>query len=830
MNLRIKILTFLLSILSHFIVAQMAPPSPLNSIKGNISAEGEALPFATITIKNTTLGAASDLEGQYELTDIPEGEFTVRAQALGYKPMEKTVTFKSGKAIEFDFKLEADVLGLEQVVVTADRNEKKRKDASVIVNTLSPKLLENTQSVSISEGLNYVPGLRLENNCQNCGFTQIRMNGMDGAHSQVLINNRAIFSNLAGVYGLELIPSSMIDRIEVVRGGGSALYGSNAVAGTINLITKDPLANSYDITTQYSSVGVGTDGDAANDYSLNMNTTIVSDSKKTGLALYGFYRDKDPFDANGDGFSEAAKIENLTLGGRLYHRIDYRNKITLDFLRMNEERRGGNKFDSPNHEADISEALDHKITTGAITYERFIGTGSMLSVYGSAQNVDRGSYYGANQSLKDYGQTDGLTMNLGSQFKTDFGKNSLVTGIELVSDKLEDKKLGYPDYSKPIYGEDGTTIEGFEHAPNKLITDQNKTVFGVFAQFDRQFGPFKASVGGRFDRYDITDLDHKNDGDHSGDNNGNVFSPRVNVLWDVIPSLQWRVSYSQGYRAPQVFDEDLHISVSEDFRMEHANAPGLKQETSHSYMSSFDFNQRFGRWNIGLLAEGFYTKLNDAFTSNPVTDSETGITTYWRTNADNGATVKGVNFELNASPANSLFIRAGYTVQRSAFGDAQELGEKDFLRTPNDYGFFSIDYVIAKKLTLIASGTYTGKMKIAYYGSTYRMGEVVQIADDEGEIIRKEIYNGTPIEVNDGETPGTLRTTPTFFDLGFKAEYELKLGGIPLKAFAGVKNIFNSYQDDFDTGDGRDPAYIYGPTNPRTVYAGIKLSNVFGSH
>ena len=225
-----------------------------------------------------------------------------------------------------------------------------------------------------------------------------------------------------------------------------------------------------------------------------------------------------------DGYSEAAQIENLTLGARFYHRIDYRNKITVDFLRMNEERRGGNKFDSPNHEADISEALDHKITTGALTYERFVGTGSMLSVYASAQNVDRGSYYGANKSIKDYGQTDGLTMNLGTQFKTDFGKNSLVSGIELVSDKLEDKKLGYPDYSKPNYDDDGNIID-FEHAPNKLITDQTKNVFGIFAQFDRQFGPVKASLGGRFDRYDISDLDEKNKSGNSGDNSGNVFSP-----------------------------------------------------------------------------------------------------------------------------------------------------------------------------------------------------------------------------------------------------------------------------------------------------------------
>ncbi|MCT4586264.1 MAG: TonB-dependent receptor [Carboxylicivirga sp.] len=811
--------------ISASIYAQTPPPEPQCSVKGVITSEGAPLPFATVTINNTTLGTASGLDGEFEFGHIPEGEFVVKAQAMGYKPIEKTITFKKGSPININFELEEDVLGLEQVVVTADRNEQKRTTASVIVNTLTPKLLENTQSVSVAEGLNYVPGLRLENNCQNCGFTQVRMNGMDGAHSQILINNRAIFSNLAGVYGLELLPASMIERIEVVRGGGSALYGSNAVAGTINLITRDPMNNSFDITSQYSAIGAGTDGDVANDYSLNMNSTLVSDDKKTGLALFGFYRDKDPFDANGDEYSESSKIENLTFGGRLYHRIDYRNKITLDFIRVNEERRGGNKFDYLNHEADVSEAVDHKITTTALTYERFIGAGSMLSVYGSAQNVDRASYYGANQSLSDYGQTDGLTYNLGTQFKSDFGKNSLVTGIELVHDDMLDKKLGYPDYSQPIYEDDGTTIKEFVHTDNTTITDQNKSVYGVFAQYDRRFGSVKASLGARFDRYEITDLDHK-----EGNNSGNVFSPRVNVLWDIAPALQWRVSYSQGYRAPQVFDEDLHIETSGSRKVIHKNAADLKQETSHSYMSSFDYNRKLGLWNVGLLVEGFYTNLDDAFSQTPEFDEATGVTTYVRNNAENGAKVQGVNFELTASPGRKLYLRAGYTAQSSEFGDAVELGEKAFLRTPDDYGFFSVDYGVSDKLTLIASGTYTGKMKIAYYGSEFNMGEWVLITNEDGEIVKSEKYSGQDITLEDGQTAGAMRTTPTFFDLGLKAEYDLKVAGLPFKAFAGVKNIFNSYQDDFDSGADRDPAYIYGPTNPRTIYCGIKLSNVFGAH
>lgn len=789
-------LIFISHINTQKLKAQAAPPKTICSLNGIVTADGEPLPFATITINNTTLGAASDLEGHFEFGHIPEGEFVVKAQAIGYKPIEKTVFFQGGTTETISFNLENDVLGLDQVVVTADRNERKRSEASVIVNTITPKLLENTESICVGEGLNFVPGLRLENNCQNCGFTQVRMNGMDGAHSQILINSRAIFSNLAGVYGLELIPSSMLERIEVTRGGGSALYGSNAVAGTINLITKDPLSNSYEVKTQYSSVGVGLeDTDTKPDFAMNMNATMVSEDKNTGLALFSFYRDKDPFDANDDGYSESSEIDNLTLGARFFHRLDYRSKITLDFIRINEERRGGNKFDLLNHEADISEAVDHKITTGAMTYERFVGTGGLWSVYASAQNVNRDSYYGANQSLSDYGHTSGLTYTIGTQFKTDLNNGSIITGIEMVNDKLEDTKMGYPDYGQPVYDNNGA-ITGYKHIPNTTVADQTKGVYGVFGQYEHNIGPLKVSAGLRVDHYNIDDQ-VKSDSGINGDNNGTVVSPRANLLWKINNHLQWRVSYSQGYRAPQIFDEDLHIKTSGSRKVVFENDPDLKQETSHSYMSSVDFNTTIGNWKAGFLAEAFYTKLNDAFVQNPGAPDEQGTVVYYRTNSDNGASVRGINLETNISPRKNIMFKAGYTIQKSSYSDAQEFGEKDFLRTPNDYGFFSLDYDINDKICLIANGNYTGKMKIAYYGNT--------IPDPEA---------------------GELRITDQFFCLSMKAEYALKVSNLPFKLFGGLKNIFNSYQDDFDYGKDRDPGYIYGPICPRTLYVGIKLSNV----
>ncbi|MBN2350638.1 MAG: TonB-dependent receptor, partial [Bacteroidales bacterium] len=199
------------------------------NIIGHVVCCGKHVPFASVAIKGTTIGTVTDETGHYQLINLPVGEITVVVTSLGYKPLERTITTEADKTIEAKFELNEDRLNLDAIVVSADRSSQKRTDAPVIVNTISPKLFSYTQSVTVGEVLNFSPGLRLENNCQNCGFTQVRMNGMEGPYSQILINSRPIFSGLAGVYGLELIPSNMIERVEIVRGGGSALFGSNAI-------------------------------------------------------------------------------------------------------------------------------------------------------------------------------------------------------------------------------------------------------------------------------------------------------------------------------------------------------------------------------------------------------------------------------------------------------------------------------------------------------------------------------------------------------------------------------------------------------------------------
>ncbi|HBH47829.1 MAG TPA: TonB-dependent receptor [Bacteroidales bacterium] len=594
---------------------------------------------------------------------------------------------------------------------------------------------------------------------------------------------------------MELIPTTIIEKVEVVRGGGSALFGSNAIAGTVNIILKEPVTNTYEVGVLSNTIGIGVEGSGgpAADYSVNAHTSILSGDHKTGLTLYGFTRKREKYDANNDSFSEITPLTNLTLGARFFHKFGARDKISVDFLTLNENRAGGNMHDYPLHQRQIAEAVDHNMYIGSISYERYFRKYDLLTIYASGQYLNRDSFYGAAYSLTDYGNSIDRTYNAGVHYKAVFTNSSVVFGIDNTSGFLVDRKLGAPVFGTDVEGE--TIIVGNE--PHTLIADQSSITTGTFAQYDLTYNKFKFALGGRLDRWEVKDLAHEGVEAKSA----NVFSPRLSVMYEIIPELKARVSYSQGYRAPQIFDEDLHIESSGSQQVIHVNDPDLKQETSHSYMASLDFNGLVGTIYTGFLIEGFRTRLMDAFTMDRefVEGSTTVLAT--RSNSDGGATVQGVNMELRFKPLRHFEFTSGYTIQSSLFDNPEgDFAIKEFERTPNQYGFIALDYDFIENICFSVTGNYTGSMKVPYFGTE---------AEVDG--------NGDPI--------GELRTSESFFDMGIRLTYDIKLNGVTMQLIGGVKNLFNAYQSDFDTGIDRDPAYIYGPFMPRSVYFGIKIGN-----
>lgn len=767
---------------SHTVEAETNAPGT-STVTGKIESSGQEVPFATIYLQGTTIGTSADLSGHFILSGIPSGKHIMLFSAVGFKQEQKEVYLEPDKAVQLMIELMPDNIGIEQIVISANRNGNNRRNTSAIVNSINTKLFERIQGSTLSEGLNFTPGLRMENNCQNCGFSQVRMNGLEGPYSQILINSRPVFSGLAGVYGLELIPVNMIERVEVIRGGGSALFGSNAIAGTVNLITKDPINNQYSISVTSGITGVGMSPDRKSDYNLTANGSLVSKSNKNGISFYGFHRQRDPYDANIDGFSELSSIDNTTFGTRLFQRTGNRGKISLDLFKIYEYRRGGNLFDLPLHEADIAESTTHNIHSGSLTYDKLYRESDKISAWLSAVDVNRDSYYGANQDLSGYGTTHDLSLSAGIQYVHTFrnllfAPASVTSGVEWSGNRLRDKKLGYFDPETNL-GNSHTTV-----------ARQGIQTGSLFSQSDWDLNPLLVSVGLRYDHYRINDLLNQSEVIP-----GNVLSPRISLLWKANPNLQFRTAFASGFRAPQIFDEDLHIETSGARQVLHRNDENLKQETSNSLTASMSYTIQSLFWQYQFLAEGFITLLKDPFANEYGLPDENGVVIYTRINAREGAEVKGINLEFNASPNRRLQFQTGFTLQQGRYEQPRQFDERKFFRSPGQYGYATFSWNPVPEFSISATGNFTGKMLIPYFGP--------RIQDPDS---------------------GVLVTSDPFLDAGFRLSYDFKISRtVKMQLNGGIKNIFNSYQNDFDSGINRDPAYIYGPVTPRTLYFGLKL-------
>ena len=176
--------------------------------------------------------------------------------------------------MEINFNAEEDAVSLDGVVVSANRNETTRRLAPSLVNVLDSKVFETTHATSLADGLNFQPGVRVENNCQNCGFQQVRINGLEGLIPRSWwIAGRSSRPDRRIWLGAD--PANMIERVEVMRGGGSALFGSSAIAGTINIITKEPMRNSAQIAHSLTMIG-----GSRPDNNTTVNASLVTDDHK----------------------------------------------------------------------------------------------------------------------------------------------------------------------------------------------------------------------------------------------------------------------------------------------------------------------------------------------------------------------------------------------------------------------------------------------------------------------------------------------------------------------------------------------------------------------
>ena len=259
----------------------------------------EHLPFVNVQIEGTSIGCLTDESGHFYLRNLPEGHLVVVFSMMGYETIKRDVVLHKDTLVEMNISIQETSFIVDNVVVTANKYETKQKEVATIVNVISPLIIESTTSNTIADVLSFQTGLRIEETCSNCGVPQIRINGLEGQYTQILMDSRPIFSSLASVYGLEQLPTGMVDRIEVIRGGGSALFGANAIAGVVNIITKEPTRNFFNINQSNAFTQSG-----SYDINTSINGSVVSENQKAGIYLFGVQRNRQQYDRDDDGFSD----------------------------------------------------------------------------------------------------------------------------------------------------------------------------------------------------------------------------------------------------------------------------------------------------------------------------------------------------------------------------------------------------------------------------------------------------------------------------------------------------------------------------------------------
>jgi len=773
--------------LIYFLFAGLLACSPLladNATDAHIAGHvldahtKEHLSFVNVQVKGTSLGCLTDESGHFYLKNLPEGKLIIVFSMIGYETEERTVTLHRDTLIEMNVAISEASFLIDNVVVTANKYETKQKEVATIVNVISPLIIQSTTSNSMADVLNFQTGLRVEETCSNCGVPQIRINGLEGQYTQILMDSRPIFSSLASVYGLEQLPAGMVDRIEVIRGGGSALFGANAIAGVVNIITKEPTRNFFNVSNSSAFTQKGT-----YDINTNLNASVVSENQKSGIYVFGVQRNRQQYDRDNDGYSDIPMLNTTTVGLRSFFKTSDYSKLTAEYHHTTEYRRGGYGIDSLQpHESPLCEQLRHNIDAATMKWDMYTADNRhFLSAYTSFQRIGRDSYFGTNYNPNAYGKSTDIVSVTGAQYRFSYPcglmNADLSAGAEYSYNQLLDQILGY-----------------------ERNTLQRIHLGGGYVQNEWKNDAWSILVGGRLEKHSLLEKP--------------VFSPRANVRFSPISNGKYtlpsregegvgflndlilRLSYASGYRAPQIYEEDLHVGavggeVSLIFLDEN-----LKPEYSHSISGSVDMYKHIGKWDMNFTIEGFFTQLNDVFTLVKNGYDAHGNLLLTRTNAS-GARVAGLNVEAKVGYGHLLTFQAGYTYNHSRYIEPEQWSpniapQRRMFRTPDHYGYFLCNIEPVKHFHILTNGKITGSMLVQHLAG--------YIPEDE--------------EV----------TTPIFFEWDFKLCYDIPLyKHYTLEINAGVKNVLDHFQKDIDKGMDRDAGYIYGPAAPRTFFAGINL-------
>jgi outer membrane receptor for ferrienterochelin and colicins len=733
----------IVKIVCIFFTGLISIQAQTNSVSGKITSKGEALPFVNVYLKNTKLGTFTNENGFFELKDIPNGNYTLVSSNIGFEKKSIKIMLSGNEKIVKNFSLD-DTNSLEEIVISGTLRPVSKSNSPVSVEVYSATFFKKNPTPSIFESFQNVNGVRPQLNCNVCNTGDIHINGLEGPYTFVLIDGMPIVSGLSTVYGLTSIPQALIERVEVVKGPASSLYGSEAVGGIINIITKKT-ANAPTLATDVSSSSWG-----------EVNTDIGMRYKATdnieGLLGINYFNFQNRIDNNGDNFTD------LTLQNRisLFNKINIKRKsnkvLTIAGRYVYEDRWGGEidwgkKYRGSDVKYGESIYTNRWETFG--TYE--LPTSENINFQFSANGHFQDSFYGTDafdaEQLIGFGQ---FTYN--KQIRE---KHDLLIGMAY-------RYTYYDDNTFATLDENGIANKAaITHLPGIFIQDE----IALNTQNN-------LLLGARLDYNSI---------------HGRIVSPRVNYKWNSIDKTNIvRVSVGNGFRVANVFTEDhAALTGAREVEFDGELQPETSWNINLNYVKKVILENSF----ITLDASTFYTYFNNRI----LPDYETNSNKIIYANLEGHSVSKGISLNTDMTFTNGLSINLGATLMDVSLTE-NKIKTRQLL-TESFSGVWSISYKTNTNITFDYTGNIYGPMRLPLLGDKDPRAEFSPWFSIQNIQLTKkftnswEVYGGIKNLLNFTPPANSINNSENPFDIGIDTEKNPELAFDPSYVYASNQGI-----------------------------------------